>query len=88
MPDGTAYQFSFVMEAKSVITSPSGRRQIQPGFHEIQGLAWSGRGRIRTVEVSVDAGRTWQTAQLQEPVLPKCHTRFRIPWRWNKNVYA
>lgn len=83
MPDGTAYQFSFVMEAKSVITSPSGRQQIQPGFHEIQGLAWSGRGRIRTVEVSVDAGRTWQTAQLQEPVLPKCHTRFRIPWRWN-----
>lgn len=84
MPDGKAYQFSFVMEAKSVITSPSGRQQIQPGFHEIRGLAWSGRGRIRTVEVSVDAGRTWQAAQLQEPVLPTCHTRFRFPWRWNR----
>lgn len=83
MPDGTAYQFSLVMEAKSVITSPSGRQQIHPGFHEIQGLAWSGRGRVAQVEVSVDGGRKWQSAQLQEPVLPKCHTRFRFPWRWN-----
>jgi sulfane dehydrogenase subunit SoxC len=83
MPDGTAYQFSLVMEAKSVITSPCGRQQIHPGFHEIRGLAWSGRGRVRKVEVSVDAGHTWQQAQLQEPVIPKCHTRFRFPWRWN-----
>jgi sulfane dehydrogenase subunit SoxC len=83
MPDGTAYQFSLVMEAKSVITSPSGRQQINRGFREIQGLAWSGRGRIATVEVSVDAGRTWQTARLQEPILPKCHTRFHLPWTWD-----
>lgn len=83
LPDGIAYQFSLVMEAKSVITSPSGRQEIHPGFREIQGLAWSGRGRITTVEVSVDAGRTWQAARLQEPILPKCHTRFRFPWTWN-----
>jgi sulfane dehydrogenase subunit SoxC len=83
MPDGTAYQFSLVMEAKSVITSPCGRQQIHPGFQEIRGLAWSGRGRVRKVEISVDGGRTWQEAHLQEPVLPKCHTRFRFPWRWN-----
>lgn len=83
MPDGKAYQFSLVMEAKSVITRPSGRQQIQPGYHEIQGLAWSGHGRVAKVEVSVDGGRMWQDAELQEPVLPKCHTRFRFPWRWN-----
>jgi len=83
LPDGIAYQFSLVMEAKSVITSPSGREEIRPGFQEIQGLTWSGRGRITTVEVSVDAGRTWQAARLQEPILPKCHTRFRFPWTWN-----
>lgn len=83
MPDGKAYQFSLVMEAKSVITSPSGRHQIQPGFHEIRGLAWSGRGRVTKAEISVDGGRTWQAAQLQEPVLAKCHTRFRLPWRWD-----
>jgi len=83
MPDGKAYQFSLVMEAKSVITSPSGRQQIHPGFHEIRGLAWSGRGRVTKAEVSVDGGRTWQSARLQEPILPKCHTRFLLPWRWN-----
>jgi sulfane dehydrogenase subunit SoxC len=83
MPDGSAYQFSLVMEAKSVITNPCGRQQIHPGFHEIRGLAWSGRGRVRKVEVSLDAGGTWQEAQLQEPVISKCHTRFRFPWRWN-----
>jgi sulfane dehydrogenase subunit SoxC len=83
MPDGKAYQFSLVMEAKSVITSPSGRQQIHPGFHEIRGLAWSGRGRVTKAEVSVDGGRTWQPARLQDPILPKCHTRFLLPWRWN-----
>jgi sulfane dehydrogenase subunit SoxC len=83
MPDGKAYQFSLVMEAKSVITSPSGRQQIRPGYSEIRGLAWSGRGRVTKVEVSVDGGRSWQAARLQDPVLPKCHTRFLFPWKWN-----
>ena len=83
MPDGKAYQFTLVMEAKSVITYPSGRQTIHPGFHEISGLAWSGRGRVAKVDITVDGGRTWQSAHLQEPVLPKCHTRFRLPWRWN-----
>ena len=83
LSDGKAYQFTLVMEAKSVITSPSGQQQIQPGFHEVSGLAWSGRGRVKSVDVSVDGGRTWRAAQLQEPVLSKCHTRFRFPWRWN-----
>ncbi len=82
MPDGTAYQFSLVMEAKSVITNPSGGQRLTPGAHEIRGLAWSGRGRIARVEVSVDAGRTWQSARLEEPVLPKCPARFHVPWAW------
>ena len=83
LPDGQAYQFTLVMEAKSVITYPSGQQQIRPGFHEISGLAWSGRGRVTKVEVSVDGGRTWHPAGLQEPILSKCHTRFRFPWHWN-----
>jgi sulfane dehydrogenase subunit SoxC len=82
MPDGVARQFSFVMEAKSVITTPSGGQQIQPGFVEIRGLAWSGRGRVAKVEVSTDGGGHWQSAQLQEPVLPLCQTCFRFPWQW------
>jgi sulfane dehydrogenase subunit SoxC len=82
MPDGTARQFTMVMEAKSLITSPSGGHRIQPGFVEVRGLAWSGRGRISKVEVSTDGGKTWQAATLQEPILPHCHTRFVFPWLW------
>jgi len=83
-PDGKAVQFSFEMEAKSVITSPSGEMMLKgPGFHEITGIAWSGRGTVRRVEVSTDGGRTWRPAALQAPVLPICHTRFRVPWDWD-----
>ena len=82
MLDGTARQFTLVMEAKSLIASPSGRQQIQPGFIEIRGLAWSGRGRVTSVEVSTDGGRSWTPARLDEPVLPKCATAFRFGWRW------
>jgi sulfane dehydrogenase subunit SoxC len=84
LPSGKAMQFSLEMEAKSVITSPSGAMTLDgPGFHEITGLAWSGRGTIRRVDVSADGGRTWRQAALQEPVLPICHTRFRLPWNWD-----
>jgi sulfane dehydrogenase subunit SoxC len=84
MPDGTARQFTYLMEAKSVILRPSGgQRMSGPGFVEIQGIAWSGRGRIVRVDVSVDGGRSWRPAQLDEPVLTKCLTAFRLPWRWD-----
>jgi sulfane dehydrogenase subunit SoxC len=83
LSDGTARRLSFVMEAKSVITSPSGGQRLRrPGFHEIRGLAWSGRGLIRRAEVSTDGGKTWRDATLQSPVLPFAHTRFRLDWRW------
>ncbi len=84
LPSGKAVQFSFEMEAKSVITFPSGEMTLDgPGFYEISGLAWSGRGAIRRVDVSADGGRTWRRAALQQPALPICHTRFRMPWEWN-----
>jgi sulfane dehydrogenase subunit SoxC len=81
--DGKIRQFSFVMDARSLITSPSHPDTIRPGWHEIRGLAWSGRGRIDRVEVSFDEGKTWHAAELQAPVLPKAHTRFRHPWQWD-----
>jgi sulfane dehydrogenase subunit SoxC len=82
--DGMARQFTFVMEAKSVITFPAPDHHLAgPGFYEIRGLAWSGRGAIRCVDVSTDGGQTWQPAQLQEPVLAKALTRFRLPWVWS-----
>ncbi|MEO6270673.1 MAG: sulfite dehydrogenase [Lautropia sp.] len=83
-PDGRALQFTIVMDAKSVILSPSGGQALAAkGFHEISGIAWSGRGRLRSVDVSVDGGRNWREAVLQEPVLAKSLTRFRLPWRWD-----
>jgi sulfane dehydrogenase subunit SoxC len=81
--DGRAREFSFVMEAKSVITSPSGGQQLSRGPREISGVAWSGRGRITKVDVSTDGGKSWREAALQEPVMKKCLTRFRLPWRWD-----
>jgi sulfane dehydrogenase subunit SoxC len=83
LPDGTARIFSLVMDAKSIITAPVFPERLQgPGWREIRGLAWSGRGRITRVDVSTDSGKTWRPATLDEPVLPKCHTRFRFPWEW------
>lgn len=84
MPSGKARQFTFEMDPKSLITFPSGGQKLQgPGFYEISGLAWSGRGAIRRVEVSTDGGHTWRDAELQTPVLPIAYTRFRYPWRWD-----
>ena len=82
--DGKALQFTFVMGVKSVITTPSAVMKLNgPGFYEISGIAWTGSGKIRRVEVSVDGGKSWDQAVLQEPVLDRCLTRFRFPWRWN-----
>jgi len=83
LADGSTRQFSFVIDARSVITSPSYPHTVQPGWFEIRGIAWSGRGRIQKVEVSTNGGRTWAAAELQAPVLPKAHTRFRLLWRWD-----
>ena len=76
--------YALIQECKSVITSPSGgQRLLQKGFYNITGLAWSGRGAIKRVDVSVDGGRNWKTARLESPVLPKCLTRFNIDWDWD-----
>ncbi len=84
MPDGSAREFTFYMEAKSIITRPSGGQRLNaPGFHEISGIAWSGHGKVRRVDVSVDDGKSWQQARLQEPVLTRALTRFRLPWHWD-----
>jgi sulfane dehydrogenase subunit SoxC len=83
-PDGKARLFTFPMGVKSVITSPSPGLDLGArGVYQVKGIAWSGAGRIRRVEVSADGGRTWGDALLDEHVLPKCLTRFRIPWRWD-----
>jgi sulfane dehydrogenase subunit SoxC len=84
LPSGKAYRFYFLQEVKSFITHPSPGLAMQgPGFYEISGVAYSGNGRISKVMVSADGGTTWAQAALQEPVLSKAFTRFRVPWRWD-----
>lgn len=82
MADGTVRMFSFTIEPRSIITDPVFPATITRGWREIRGIAWSGNGRIRRVDVSVDNGATWSPAALQEPVLAKAHTRFRFAWNW------
>jgi sulfane dehydrogenase subunit SoxC len=84
MPDGTHRQYTNIQEVKSVITTPSGGQVLlDKGFHNVTGLAWSGRGKIRKVDVSVDGGRNWAPARLETPVLSKCLTRFNFNWTWD-----
>ncbi len=84
LPNDTARQFSFVMDAKSTITYPTYPVQLtRRGWIEIRGLAWSGRARITAVDVSTDGGRTWTAAKLQEPVLDKALVRFTHSFQWN-----
>jgi sulfane dehydrogenase subunit SoxC len=80
---GKARQFSFVVDARSIITAPSYPGQVSPGWNEVRGIAWSGRGKIARVEVSFDEGESWTQADLQEPVLDKAHVRFRTLWNWD-----
>ena len=84
MPDGSHRQYTSIQECKSVVTTPSGGQVLlDKGYYAISGLAWSGRGKVRKVDVSVDGGRNWRTARLETPVLSKCLTRFSLDWTWN-----
>jgi sulfane dehydrogenase subunit SoxC len=84
MEDGTHRQYTGIQECKSVITTPSGSQTLlDKGYYNVTGLAWSGRGSIKRVDVSVDGGRNWRTARLEGPVLPKAFARFNIDWVWD-----
>jgi sulfane dehydrogenase subunit SoxC len=83
LPDGKALQFTFEMGVKSVITRPSSTMKLpRAGFYEISGIAWSGAGRVRRVEVSTDGGASWSDAVLHGEERPKALVRFRLPWEW------
>jgi sulfane dehydrogenase subunit SoxC len=84
IPGGKARQFSFTMDVKSLITSPSYPGKLaERGWHAVRGLAWTGRGRISRVDVSTDGGRTWHMASLPNGALPMAHTRFEYLWNWD-----
>jgi len=84
LPDGQHRQYTSTQEAKSVITSPSGGQiLLTKGFYNVTGLAWSGKGKIKKVDISTDGGINWQPARLETPVLSKALTRFNFEWSWD-----
>jgi sulfane dehydrogenase subunit SoxC len=84
MPGGLHRQYTSIQECKSVVTTPSGGQVLlDKGFYNVSGLAWSGRGKIKRVDVSVDGGRNWRQARLETPVMDRCLTRFNIDWVWD-----
>jgi sulfane dehydrogenase subunit SoxC len=84
LPSGRARQFTFPMAAKSLITWPHANAPLAgAGWYEISGIAWSGHGRVKRVEVSTNGGESWAEAALNDPVLPRSFTRFRLPWTWD-----
>ncbi len=83
LKNGKALQFTYEMGVKSVITQPSSTMKLDGhGYHQISGMAWSGAGRIRKVEVTTDGGATWREAGLQGEHLPRSVARFSVPWDW------
>jgi sulfane dehydrogenase subunit SoxC len=85
LADGTSRKWTWVMDAKSVITSPSPQVPVTHGAGPlvITGLAWSGRGAITRVDVSRDGGRTWETARLAAPGVAMALTRFYLDTEWD-----
>ncbi len=84
MDDGKARRFTWIMDAKSVVTNPSPQAPLKhKGQNVLSGLAWSGRAPIKRVDVTLDGGKNWVTSDLQGPVLDKCLTRFYVNFEWD-----
>ncbi|WP_089173478.1 sulfite dehydrogenase [Bosea sp. AS-1] len=84
LADGRSRRFTFFMDAKSVVTNPSPQAPLkQKGRNVLSGLAWSGRGTIKRVDVTLDGGKNWQSARIDGPVLDKSLTRFYVDFDWN-----
>ena len=84
LADGRSRRFTFFMDAKSVVTNPSPQAPLKhKGRNVLSGLAWSGRGTIKRVDVTLDGGRNWQSARIDGPVLDKSLTRFYVDFDWS-----
>ncbi|MEL6736616.1 MAG: sulfite dehydrogenase [Pseudomonadota bacterium] len=85
MENGVARRFTWEMDCKSVITNPSPQAPLnhKKGQTVVTGLAWSGRGTIKRVDVSIDGGRNWRTARLDGPSFDKSLHRFYYDFDWN-----
>lgn len=83
LADGRSRRFTFIMDAKSVVTNPSPQAPLRfKGPNTLSGLAWSGRGAIRRVDVSLDGGRNWRSARIDGVPTPLSLSRFYVDFDW------
>ena len=83
LADGKARKHTYVQEVNSVITSPCPESPAKrKGIMQLEGFAWSGRGKVTRVDVSLDGGVNWQQAKLKGLVLTKSMTRFSMEINW------
>jgi sulfane dehydrogenase subunit SoxC len=84
LADGRARRFTWIMDAKSVVTNPSPQAPLKhKGPNVLTGIAWSGRGKISRVDVTIDGGKNWTPARLSGPVMPLSLARFYLDIDWN-----
>ena len=86
LPDGHAKMFDWVFESDSVITSPCPERGWEgrkSGPTKLGGIAWSGKGKIEKVDVTLDGGKSWHEAVVTSEKLPKMITRFEFYFDWD-----
>ncbi len=85
LESGKARRFTWEMDVKSVITNPSPQAPLTHGSGHtvLSGVAWSGSGKVKRVDVSIDGGRNWQTSRLDGPSLSKSMHRFYFDFDWD-----
>ncbi len=85
MENGKARRFTWEMDCKSIITNPSPQAPIThgKGHTVLTGLAWSGRGTIDRVDITLDGGKNWQKARIDGPSLDKALHRFYFEFEWD-----
>ena len=82
--DAKVAALDYQIGPKSVITFPSAGQQLPGrGSYEISGLAWSGGGAIKLVEVSTDGGKRWNKAEFKATPQRMAHARVGYQWNWD-----
>jgi sulfane dehydrogenase subunit SoxC len=84
LADGKSRRFTWVMDCKSVVTNPSPQAPLlHKGANVLTGIAWSGRGTVDRVDVTLDGGKNWRPARIDGPSLDKALHRFYFEFTWN-----
>ena len=73
------------LTVKSLIAGPTDGSKCKIGLVHINGAAWAGEAEIVKVEVSTDAGATWNSAQLGKEHEHYAWRLWSYPWKPSKS---